>query len=479
MINSPSFPFVGFSYQDRSINYDAQRSVNLYPVKSESGTSKAPTGLQGTPGLLAFTTLPASPHRGSRSCLGRAFCVAGDGFYEVFTDGSYSLLGTLNTSIGFVCMSDNGQQVIMVDGPYGYILTLDTDAFQEITSDAFYGADTVTFLDGYFVFNRPDTGIYYITALYNGFDIDALEFASAEASSDNLVGVLSIHNNCWLFGTDSIEVVFDSGDTDFPFQRIQGAFIEYGCVAAGSLGHTANTAFWLGQDDEGRGVVWMATGYQPLRISTFAVEYAIQTYGDITGATCYTYQEDGHYFYALNFISANTTWVYDINLQAWHERAYYSNGQYSRSLPQTHMFAFGKHLVGDYASGILYQQSLNIYDDNGAAKRWMRICPHINNGSLNYFTHRRLQIDMQTGTGLTTGEIQNTDPQVQISWSDDGGYTYSNTYMMSVGAIGNYAKRVISRMMGRARDRVYKLEGDSNTKVFIIAAHLDAIEGAN
>jgi hypothetical protein len=51
------------------------------------------------------------------------------------------------------------------------------------------------------------------------------------------------------------------------------------------------------------------------------LEYAIQSYGNITDAIGYTYQQDGHPFYVLIFPSAEATWVYDVSTQLWHERA--------------------------------------------------------------------------------------------------------------------------------------------------------------
>lgn len=476
-----TFPFVGQTYTLRSVNYDCQRTVNLYPVASES-TSKTPTGLQGTPGLLAFCQPFPSNVRGSHTANGRCWFVIGSYLYEIYASGSYVRQGTLLTAFGPVQMADNGQQLCVVDGDNGYILSMSTSAFSQIVSAGWMGSKTVSYVDGYFIFVKPDSGIYYISNLYEGSVVDPLEFASAEGSPDNLVAAIAVHKEVWLFGNASIEVVFDSGDADFPFQRIQGVFMEYGCSAPFSVAKTANTVFWLGQDTQGAGVVWMATGYQPQRISTFAIEYLLQQSNDLSLATAYTYQEDGHYFYVLNLPDLDTTIVYDIGLQQWHERAYWNleTGQYERHRGSCHAYAFGKHLIGDYENGIIYEQSLNIYDDNGNPKRWMRRCPHLaNENELNYFYYNRLQVDMQTGTGLVTGATQDVDPEVMLRWSDDGGHTWSNEHWRSAGKIGNYKRRVYWSRLGRSRDRVFEVSGSTATKTFLIGANIDAQQGAN
>lgn len=467
---------VGPSYQDRSLNFDAQRSINLYPVKSETGDSKNVVGLAGTPGLSLFCTLPTNINRGSHEALGRAFEIFGNALYELYADGSYVMRGTLLTDTGYVSLADNGQQLCIVDGPNGYIFDGSTNVFTQITDPYFIGASTVDFIDGYFMFSKPGSAIYYISALYNGLTGDPLDFASAEGSPDGLVGLINVHQQVWLFGTGSVEIVYNSGAADFPFQRIQGTYIEYGCAAPASIAKTANTVFWLGKDEYGQGVVWMAQGYQPQRISTYAIEYAIQQLANISDATAYTYQEDGHYFYVLNFSFSNSTFVYDIGLNLWHERAAFSNGFYTRNRPQTHIFAFNRHLVGDYQNGNVYVQSLNNYSDNGSVIRRLRTCQHLAD-DLEYIYYSKLQVDMETGVGLD-GANQ-IEPQVMLSWSDDGGHVYTPERWASFGKIGAYRVRALWRRLGRSRDRVFRLAITSMSKVFIIAGHIDTEKGSN
>lgn len=476
----PVFPIAGPSYVYSSRNFDAQRSVNVYPTNSETGSSKTPqTALVGTPGLSQFCQPAMAQARGAFEVNGRAFFVLGNALYEIFEDGTSTNRGTLLTTSGFVSIDTNPTQMCIVDGTYGYIFTYASNAFAQITDPYFLGADTVTTLDGYFIFNKPNTNIYYISALNNGLTGDALDFASAEGSPGNIVGIKVVHQQAWIFKTDSVPMIYNSGAADFPFANVQGTTIQYGCAAKGSIATSANTIFWLGQDIQGRGVVWMAEGYQPSRISTFAVETAIQSYENISDAVAYTYQEEGHYFYVLVFSGANTTWVYDIGLKQWHERAYFNpvSSFYERHRAQCHIFAFNKHLVGDYENGKIYEQSLSIYDDDGAPKRWMRTMPHMSGPSLEFVYYKRMQLDMQVGVGLESGATEDTNPEVMLSWSNDGGYTWSNEIWRPAGQIGQYTKRLVWFRLGRARDRVFRFAGTSNTKVFLIGAYVDAVAG--
>ena len=72
----------------------------------------------------------------------------------------------------------------------------------------------------------------------------------------------------------------------------------------------------------------------------------------------HTYQEDGHYFYVLNFTMPIRLWVYDIGENEWHERADFdsSTGLFKKTGHKTTYLFFNKHLVADYENGNLYEQ---------------------------------------------------------------------------------------------------------------------------
>jgi hypothetical protein len=188
-------------------------------------------------------------------------------------------LGTVSGT-GPVSIADNGTQIFFACNGPSYIYNEVTNVFQQITDPDFPGALTVGYLDGYFVFTEPNSQRVWVTSIFEGTQIDALDFASAEGSPDGLVGLIVDHREAWLFGTDSVEVWYDAGLADFPLTRIQGAFNEIGCVATFSIAKLDNGLFWLGTDARGQGIVYRANGYTGTSFSTDAVEYAIAQYGN-------------------------------------------------------------------------------------------------------------------------------------------------------------------------------------------------------
>ncbi len=470
--------FIGPSYQLSSVNVDCQRCVNLYPEIDEIGTGKEKevAALLGTPGLRLLATVGAGPIRGMWNATN------GQGFYVVSYNKLYKVsslwvateLGTLSSTDGPVSIADNGLQLVVVDGPNGYIWDFALLTFNQVTDPAFPGADQVVFQDSYFVFTKPSSGMFFISG-QNEVTFDALDIASAEGSPDNLNGILSSHRDLWLFGTQSVEVWFDSGAALFPFERIQGAFVEQGCAAKFSVAKMDNTVFWLGQNEKGGGIVFMANGYQPMRISTHAVEQAIQSYGDLSATTGYTYQSGGHHFYVLNFAAANTTWVFDTSTKLWHERTYTVAGQAQRHRADNHAYAFSTHVVGDYQNGNIYELTKDVFTDNGSAIIRRRVTPHLSEDEVFLFFNE-FQLDIESGTGLD-GSGQGTDPQAILEWSDDFGHTWSNEKWASMGKIGQTKWRAMWRRMGRARDRVFRVTISDPVKVVLIGAEIDFTPG--
>ena len=467
-------PILGSSYVARSVNAADARMVNLFPeIVPEAGKEAA--FLMRAPGLLKLAEIGPGPIRGLWTYGGYMYVVSYDKLYKVDSSYTATVIGTVAGTTEQVSMADNGTQLFIACNGPSYIYNATTNAFQQITDPDFPGALTVGYLDGYFVFNEPNSQKIWVTSLLDGLAVDPLEFASAEGAPDGVVGILSNYRELWVFGTNSIEVWYDAGLLDFPLQRIQGAFNELGCAATFSIAKMDNSIFWLGKDARGQGIVYRAAGYAGQRISTHAVEWQIQQYGDLSGTIGYTYQQDGHSFYVLIFPNAKTTWVYDASTQAWHERAGWYNGEWTRHRSNCQVFFNNNVIVGDYANGNIYAFDLDYYQDNGEIQRWLRSWRALPQGqnNLKRTAQHSMQLDCETGVGINSG--QGDDPQVMLRWSDDGGHTWSYEHWAKMGRIGQFGYRTIWRRLGmtvKIRDRVYEVSGTDPIKLAVMGAEL-------
>lgn len=468
----PQIPFLGSSTRGRSTNVNAGRRINLFPQMDKDG--KTPVALIGCPGTRLLAALGGSGGiRGAYApSKGNAIVVQGSSVYTVASDWTSTLVGTVDDATTPVSMADNGTVAVIVTGANGYVFDLAARTLTQIRDPAFYGADRVAYLDGYFIFNKPGTQEFYISELL-GINFDALDFASAEGAPDLLVSLIADHRELWLFGEASTEVFTNTGNVDFPFERSGNAFLQQGCAAKHSPVRMDNSVFWLGQDENGAAIVWRADGYRPARVSDHNIERAIQGYATISDAIGYSYQQEGHTFYVLTFPSANATWCLDVATGEWHERAYLDpdTGELGRHRSNCMMYFGGEHVVGDWENGNLYALDLDYYSDNGDPMPAIVVSGHIANQDYAWIAHNRVQVDMETGVGLQSG--QGSAPVAVLDWSDDGGHTWSNEHSASIGAVGQYRARARWNRLGRSRDRVYRLTITDPVKRVILGASLN------
>jgi hypothetical protein len=473
-------PILGQAYVARSVNAADNRMVNLYPEPLPTPEGKTSGFLNRAPGLRKLATVGTGPIRGLWAYGDYGYAVSGNRLYQIDSTWNVLPIGPI-AGTGQVSMVDNGTQLFIATNPKGYIYDAASQQLAEITDIDFPGAVTVGYLDGYFIFQEPNSQRFWTSELLDGTQIDPLSFASAEGMPDDLISLFVDHREVWLFGTQSVEVWYNAGTSPFPLARIQGAVNEIGCAATFSVAKMDNSLFWLGADARGHGIVFRANGYTGQRISTHAVEYAIQSYDVISDAIAFTYQQDGHSFYVLTFPSAQATWVYDAATNAWHERAGFANGKFIRHRANCQMFYSEEVVVGDFENGNIYAYDLDQFSDGDFAQKWLRSWRALptNQNNLKRTAQHSLQIDMQTGVGLNTG--QGSNPQVILRWSDDGGHTWSNEHWMSVGKIGAYGTRAIRRRLGmtlKLRDRVYEASGTDPVKIAITGAEL-VLSGTN
>lgn len=476
------FPgFIGPSYTSQSVNIDCQSTVNLFPEINALGTGKEReiAALVPTPGLRTLLTLSTSPTRGLWTASnGQVFAVAGDTFYSISSSWVATVRGTLNTDEGPVSMADNGTYVFIVDGTDGFHWNMDTSTFTEVTSEFFYPSTHVAYLDGYFIFNRSGTQQFFYSGI-NAVTFDGLDIESAEGSPDFLVGLIINNQNILLFGAQSTESFYDSGSSDTPFARNQGAVNDVGCSAPYSISKIDNATYFIGGDSTGTGIVYKMQGFQVQKISTPAIEKMIRdlTSDQIAAATAYSYQQGGHLFYCLNLPGTKSTWVYDASTQFWHERTYSDLWEPIRHRAECHTLAFGENIVGDFENGKIYALDQDTYTDAGTSIARIRRAPHFSKGLVK-IRHNRFQLDMETGVGLSgLSTTQGTNPKVMIRWSDDGGHSWSNEYIAEAGKIGATKTRVIWRRLGMSRDRVYEVKITDPVKVVLLGADLDVEEG--
>lgn len=468
----PRVPLITAAYTARSKKASAQRCVNLFPEQNPPD-APSPTTFYGTPGYTLWSTIPGDGAvRGAYvSSNGILFAVRGPTVYR-YNGGTWIASGSMGSTAGRVVATDNGTNAVFVDGSTTAPTVNLTDfTMGAMSGDGWYGADFCYFLNGRIVFNKPDTQQFYWTGLYD-LTLDPLDFASAEGSPDSIVSMLVDHAELWFWGPQSLEIFYDSGDQDQPYQRVQGAFNEVGCVAPHSINRLDNTIYWLGRDRNGGNIVFRASNYQPQRVSTHAIEQEINAYSRTDDAFSWTYQLEGHTFYVLVFPTASKTWVFDVATGLWHERAFREeDGSLIRHRGNCHAYYDSLHLIGDFENGNLYTLSMDVHQDNGADIERFKDMPHNSQGVRTFYS--RFRLDCEVGVGNEAG----SEPNVWIQWSDDGGVSWSSSVIRSLGKLGESSKQVNVTRCGSGQDRIFRIGTSANARIAFNGAFVNAVAG--
>lgn len=478
---------VGPSYASQSLNSDCQVCMNFYPERIESDEGKSRMALYRVPGLRRFGALPAMAN--VRELLffnGRLFAIAEQLFassaqilFEVFSDGTSINRGTLGNVGGNKpsMATNNANQMVIASGGKLFLYALNTNVLTPIdttTGVALQGAVAkVGFDDAYFIALLQNSQKFQISGILDGSAWDPTDIAQVSQFPDNVLAMIVDHREIPFFGPKQSIVYYDSGNPDFPFDTVPGAFVESGIHAPDSLAKLDNTIFWAGADERGGMMGYRAQGYTPSRISNHAIEFAWQRYSASTNAVGFSYQENGHTFWVLYFPTVSKTWVYDVATGMWHERQR-ADGKAYRA--QCFAKAFGKNLVGDWDSGTIYEMSTKYLDEDGTPMPRLRRGPHISDEQ-KFRLHTSLQVDCEVGIGpqppLRDGKNNPRGPQMYMRFSDDGGKTWSNQQTRDAGQAGKSKARVIWRRLGRARDRVYEISVNDPVDWSITTAYLE------
>lgn len=451
-------PLLQGAYTARSLIANAQRCVNLYP-ENNTQDAEAPFTHYPRPGLTLLATANEQRWRGLfRASNDQLFGCVGNAIYYITPYWQLILVGTIASYYSPVKMADNGTTLVIVDGSaQGWLVDLSTHAFSQIIDAAFYGGNTVEYLDTFLLFPKPNSKQFYSTLSNTIVPFDPLYFGSKVGYPDRLSTLAVMHREIWLFGAQRATEIWylEGADAGFPFSRLPGSYIEQGCLAPASVAKNDLKLFWLGQNQNGSASVFMGAKYSSQQISTFAIEYEINSYPVLSDAIGMTYNQQGHDFYVLTFPTADKTWVYDQDTGLWHEETWTdSNGQEHRTRANCMASAYGQNICGDWENGNLYALDPAAGTDNGDAIVRRRSFPHlVSNG--NRVGYNVFRADMDCGNSL--GTAVSNPAKLYLRWSDDRGHSFGNPLEQNFGASGQYLVQAQWRQLGYARDRVFEL----------------------
>jgi hypothetical protein len=294
--------------------------------------------------------------------------------------------------------------------------------------------NAATWQDGYTIAslaansNGLDRRKFYVSGLEDPTTWSAIDYGVKEANPDPIIAPFSAGELLLLLGTQTSEIWTDTGDLNFPFQRIPiGGVIEAGCISPWSIVKLDNTIMWLGTDARGTNVVYELRGLTPVRVTTHALETRWKNFQS-SFSMAFAYQEAGHWFYQLTFPIENQTWVYDVTAQLWHERSSLSGVTNIADLGRYGSYATGiGHGRLSYLDGKFYLSNIGYWDENNVAILRERTAPPlIDSQNWAYYDHFRMLTEQGNPPASDSylGTLPTDTPRYALQISTDGGQTW-------------------------------------------------------
>lgn len=334
--------------------------------------------------------------------------------------------------------------------------------------------DSITSLDTYFIANTArrvyvsypdDPRIWVLT-----------NYFAASRDPDAIKRVYAYGGQVYVFGETTTESYYNGGQGVQPFVPSRPIAFDWGILGIHTLAELDDGLIWLANRSHGKQSVVMLSGGRITAVSNNAVEYYLNRL-DTSHSTAYafSYRDEYGEFYQISFLVATNTyatWCFDAEtsraggLLAWHERQDSAGGRH-RAKYYTYAPGLGGHIVSDHTLSEIYILTLDAateFDGDSVASTVDRTgySGHIASEGKGLL-HNSLFIDMENPVGTGT---------VTISWSDDGGHTYTSGVSSSFTGRGT---RLEIFGLGFARyDRVYKIVfNDVTLPINVIDAYLN------
>lgn len=422
------FEFADLAYSRTEYGLAEARLVNCYVEATPAGPTKS-ARIQ-RPGLKRSYSVGAGPIWGlfqeDGVFGGDRFAVSGTGVYR---EGIF--LGTVIPD-GVARFASSKTQLVVVAGGLAYCY--DGSTLAQITDPDLPLVSDVIYLAGRFYYLQKDSDIWWWSALNDATSIDGLAFATAESAPDANIGGAILNDEVWFFGTTTIEPWYQTGDANQPLQRAQGRKFDRGCCAQQSIVRTDNTLFWVGDDR----IAYRAAGV-PRRISTHGIEGRLRRCATPSAISGWSASFDGHSFYGLN-IPGEGSFAYDISTARWSEFASHGQATFRGRCSAT---TGGVIYFGDAEAGVVWSlDPESLTDDVDPIERVVSVFVPVQGVAARC---DNILFVGSRGVGLE----DNSNPQIQARWSDDGGRTWSNWRAQSLGLVGQYHKKAIWRRLGR------------------------------
>lgn len=456
-------PVLNGTYTDADADFRSSYPVNLIPVPKDNGIAKG--YLRPADGIVKYGDGPGVD-RGAINWRGVQYRVMGTKLVSVSIVGAVSVLGDVGGSGQVTFDYSFDRLAIASSGSLFYYTVSD---FRRVTDPDLGVVLDVVWVDGYFM--TTDGENLVVTELDDPFAVNPLKYGSSEADPDPVNGLLKIRGEVYAVNRHTIEVFDNIGGDLFPFQRIEGAQIQKGSLGTYCACELADSVAFLGSGRDEAPAIYLGANATATKISTREIDQLLATYTEAQLALSVLEKrvDKGHQHLLVHL--PDRTIVYDLaGSEAVQEPLWFYLTSALDGFAQYH----GRNFVwlnerwncGDPSSARLGYLDAGVSTQYGDMTRWEFGTTIIFNEGKGAVFH---ELELICLTGRVALGI---DPTISTAYSLDG-ETWSDEKFVHVGTIGNRAKRIAWRRLGKMRNwRIQRFKGNSDAHISI--ARLEA-----
>lgn len=456
------YPAVGASYRSPSLPASAQRLVNMYPEALENGLVNV--AAHNFPGLnRKLSGNSGEFDRGCHIFKGNLYQVAGSQLYLVSSGYVRTAIGSIGGT-SRVSIADNGSVMVIVTNGSGEY-TYDGATFTSTTLGQ--NPSNVEYLNNQFFYDDDD-GRVGVSSI-GGTTVPAGNYFTPESNPDELVRTYVYNQFLYVFGERTIEPWQPATGTP-PVERMNGAIVEnVGIAGRSAVANTESAIYFVSN----KGDAYQLSGFSPRTISTVAIanEWRNYTLSDALVQTVDILSLD---FVIFSFPTDQKTWGYVEQYGLWFELETGTDG--SRWLGNTIIDAYGNNVVADYATGNIYELDEGVYTDNDLTtvreRIWAPLAGEKFGKPRQMLQMTEFGLSIETGLGNTTER----EPLVAISFSTDGGKTFSNERFKQIGQEGEYLKDVKINANKHFKDLTSKIRFTEPNKFSLFTSYIQIRE---
>lgn len=455
-------PIVAGIYADAGPDLRTSYPVNMIPVPKENGISNG--FLRPADGVVKNGDGPGID-RGGINWNGICYRVMGSKLVTVNPNGSTLVLGDVDDD-GMPVTLDYSFDLLGIASADKLFYYNPVSATVTQVSDADLGpVIDFCWVDGYFM--TTDGESLVVTELNDPYQVNPLKYGSSEIDPDPVVALLKLRNEVYALNLNTIEVFDNVGGEFFPFQRINGAQIQKGCIGTHACCVFVETVAFLGGGRNEAPSIYLGSNATATKIATQEIEQILLGYTETELASVVMEARANKAHQHLYVHLPDRTLVYDasasqvMQVPVWFTLTS-SLANWSQYRAHNFVWAYDRWLVGDPTSTAIGYFDSSVSDHYGQKVRWEFGTTIIYNESKGA-VFNQLELVSLTGS-VALGE----NPTISTSYSIDG-VSWSQPKMISVGTQGSRSKRLVWFQQGHMRNwRIQRFQGDSDAHVSFV-----------